>query len=401
MSRVLRDKAVVLGVTGSIASYKAAELASRLTQEGAWVDVILTAAAQQFVTPLTFRSLTGRPVYTDMFDPDSPLAEQHVALARAAEALVVAPATATTIARLAHGLADDLVSLTVLATRAPVLVCPAMDSQMYENAATQANLALLRERGMTIVGPAVGRLASGHVGPGRLVEVEEIAGALCYVLGRAGDLAGRRIVVSAGGTQEPLDPVRYIGNYSSGKMGYAVAEAARDRGAQVVLVSAPVALAVPYGVRLVAVQRAEEMREAVLRECQGADALIMAAAVADYQPAAAAQQKIKRAGKGLALELVPTLDILAQVGDARLVKVGFAAESQDLLANAQAKLQAKGLHLIVANDITATDAGFGADTNRVLILHRDGAQEHLPLMSKYDVAWHILDRVAVLLPERG
>ncbi|MFQ5878846.1 MAG: bifunctional phosphopantothenoylcysteine decarboxylase/phosphopantothenate--cysteine ligase CoaBC, partial [Dehalococcoidia bacterium] len=239
---MLKDKAIVLGVTGSIAAYKAADLASKLTQAGARVDVVLTAAAQQFVTSLTFRSLTGCPVYTDMFDPDSPLAEQHVTLARSADAVLVAPATATAIARLAHGLADDLVSLTVLATRSPVLVCPAMDSQMFENPATQGNLALLRGRGVTIVGPGVGRLASGHMGPGRLPEVDEIVGALRYVLGRAGDLAGRRIVVSAGGTQEPIDPVRYIGNYSSGKMGYALAEAARDRGAQVALVSAPTAL---------------------------------------------------------------------------------------------------------------------------------------------------------------
>lgn len=395
---ILRGKTIALGVTGSIAAFKAADLASKLTQEGAHVDVALTGSAQKFVAPLTFRSLTGRQVYTGMFNHSSPLGEQHVALARAADAVVVAPATATVIGRIAHGLADDLVSLTVLATRAPVLLCPAMDAQMYENAATQANLAVLVSRGVKIVGPAAGRLASGYSGPGRLVEVGEIIGALRYALGRTGDLAGRRIVVTAGGTQEPIDPVRYISNYSSGKMGYALAEASRDRGAEVTLVATPTALEAPYGVRVVPVKRAEEMKEAVMAECQNADVLIMAAAVADYQPAEIAGQKIKRAKDAIVLNLTPTSDILAQIPDGRLIKVGFAAESQNLLANAEAKLKAKGLHLIVANDITAADAGFGADTNRVVILHQDSAPEQLPLMLKYDVASHILDRVVALLP---
>jgi phosphopantothenoylcysteine decarboxylase/phosphopantothenate--cysteine ligase len=398
---VLKDKRVVLGVTGSIAAYKAADVASKLTQASAEVDVVLTQSAQQFVTPLTFRSLTLRSVYADMYDPHSRLAEQHVFLARDAKAIVIAPASATSIARLAQGLADDLLSLTVLATKAPVLVCPAMDSQMYENAATQANLNVLKERGITIVGPAVGRLASGHTGAGRLVETEEIIGALRYVLGRSGDLAGRRIVVSAGGTQEPIDAVRYIGNYSSGKMGFAIAEAARDRGADTVLVSTPVALTAPYGVRLVPVKTAAQMRIAILDESREADALIMAAAVADYEPMATANDKIKRREGSLTLEFAPTADILADVPGGWLIKVGFAAESRDLLASAQAKLKAKGLHLIVANDITAPDAGFEADTNRVVILHPNGGQEHLPLMSKYDVAWHILDRVAALLRDRS
>jgi phosphopantothenoylcysteine decarboxylase/phosphopantothenate--cysteine ligase len=398
---VLRDKNIVLGVTGSIAAYKAADVASKLTQAGAKVEVILTQSAQQFVTPLTFRSLTLGPVYADMYDPGSRLAEQHVFLARSADAIVVAPASATSIARLAQGLADDLLSLTVLATTSPVLVCPAMDAQMFENAATQHNLQILKQRGMTIVGPGVGRLASGHTGAGRLVETEEIVGALRYVLGRDGDLAGRKVVVSAGGTQEPLDPVRYIGNYSSGKMGYALAEAARDRGAETVLVSTPVAFATPYGVRRVLVRTAAEMREAVLDECRDTDALIMAAAVADYEPVAATDEKIKRREGALTLDLRPTSDILGEATGERLIKVGFAAESSGLLANAQAKLVAKGLHIIVANDITATDAGFGADDNRVVLLHRNGGQEHLPLMPKYDVAWHILDWVVVLLRERG
>ncbi len=397
---MLADRSIVLGVTGSIAAYKAADIASKLTQAGAKVDVVMTEAATRFVTPLTLRSITGRPVFTDMFDPQSELAEEHVELARRADAVLVAPATASTIARLAHGLADDLVSLTVLATRAPVLIAPAMDSQMYENAATQANLALLRERGMTIVGPGEGRLASGRYGPGRLVETEEILGALRQVLGRRGDLAGRKVVVSAGGTQEPLDPVRYIGNYSSGKMGYAIAEAARDRGAQVVLVSAPTSLPAPYGVTMVSVRRAIEMQDAVAAHCQGADVLIMAAAVADYQPASTAEQKIKRTGEGLILALTETPDVLASVrGD--FVRVGFAAESQELVENAQEKLRRKGLDLIVANDITAEGSGFGSDTNKVTILDAHGGIESLPLLPKYEVAHRVLDQVVALLKSRS
>ena len=396
---MLANRVIVLGVTGSIAAYKAADIASKLTQEGALVDVVMTEAATRFVTPLTMRSVTRRPVFVDMFDPASELAEEHVELARRADAVLVAPATATTIARLAHGLADDVVSLTVLATRAPVLVAPAMDYQMYENAATQANLATLRERGMTIVGPAEGRLASGRLGLGRLVDTDVLLGALRCVLGERGDLAGRKIVVSAGGTREPLDPVRFIGNYSSGKMGYALAEAARDRGAEVVLVSAATALPAPYGVTVVPVGRAAEMRDAVAAQCQDADALIMAAAVADYEPASPAEHKIKRKGEAMVIELRETPDILASVrGD--FVRVGFAAESRDLEENARDKLQRKSLDLIVANDVTAPGSGFGSDTNRVVILDASGGVERLPLLSKRQVADRILDRVVPLLEGR-
>ena len=396
---MLTDRTIVLAVTGSISAYKAADIASKLTQAGAHVDVVMTEAATRFVTPLTFRSLTGRPVFTDMFDPQSELAEGHVELARRADAVLVAPATATTIARLAHGLADDLVSLTVLATKAPVLVAPAMDSQMYENAATQANVALLRERGMTIVGPAEGRLASGRSGPGRLADTEEILGALRQALGRQGNLAGRKIVVSAGGTREPLDPVRFISNYSSGKMGYALAEAARDRGAEVTLVSTVSTLPCPYGVRIVPVETVAQMREAVLAACQGADALVMAAAVSDYRPVERASQKVKKGPERTSLELERTPDFLLEV-TGPLVKVGFAAETSDLQANARAKLVEKGLDLIAANDVTAPDAGFAVDTNRVTILDRDGGVQELPLLPKYDVAHRILDRVVELLRAR-
>lgn len=399
----LTGRRIVLGVTGSIAAYKAAEIASGLTQLGAEVDVILTGAAGQFVTPLTFRSLTLRPVYSDMYDPDTVLAEQHVALARSADVIVIAPATATAMAKLATGLADDLLSLTVLATTAPVLIAPAMDSQMYLNAATQANVAILEERGFYFVGPAFGRLASGHVGPGRLTTPAEILGAVRQAVGRHGDLAGKRLVVTAGGTQEAIDPVRYVGNISSGKMGYALAEAARDRGAGVTLVSAPSSLPAPYGVTVVPVRRAAEMRDAVLEACNSADAVVMAAAVADFQPATVSEQKIKkREGmEGLTLELVRTPDILAELKPRRLVKVGFAAETNDLLANAREKLERKGLDLIAANDVSATDAGFGVDTNRVTLISRDGATDSLPLMSKYEAANAILDRVSALLRARG
>ena len=293
----LLGKRIVLGVCGSIASYKAADIASKLTQAGALVDVVLTDAAQQFVTPLTFRGLTGRPVFTDMYDPQSPLAEEHVALARAADAVLIAPASATTIARLAHGLADDMLALTALATTAPIVIAPAMDAQMWEHAATRANVALLTQRGAVFVGPADGRLASGRIGPGRLVDTPTILGALSQVLGAKGDLAGRRIVVSAGGTQEPIDPVRYVGNRSSGKMGFAIAEAARDRGAAVTLVTGPVALTTPYGVERVDVRTTAEMAEALVRAAEGCDAVIMAAAPADFRPATAEGQKIKRGAK--------------------------------------------------------------------------------------------------------
>lgn len=393
----LTDRNIVLGVSGSIAAYKAADLASKLTQAGAKVDVLLTPAAARFVSPLTFQGVSGRPAFVDMFDTASGASELHIEVARRAHALIIAPATATTIARVALGLAEDMVSLTALATAAPIILCPAMYSHMFEHEAIQGHLETLRARGVHVVGPEVGRLASGDVGLGRMSEVDSIIGAVRYVLGRDGDLAGKKVVVSAGGTQEPIDPVRYVGNYSSGKMGYAVAEAARDRGADVVLISGPVALAAPYAVRLVPVHRATEMRDAVVGECADADAVIMAAAVADYQPAEAVGQKIKRRQEKMGLSLVRTPDILVEVGQrAGLVRVGFAAESEDLEANARRKLKEKGLDLIAANDVTAEGSGFGSDTNKVTLLDREGKEE-LPLMNKYEVAARILDRVVSLI----
>jgi len=398
----LADRNIVLGVTGSISVYKAVDLASKITQAGAVLNVIMTPEATNFVSPITFQGVSGRRPYNDMWDVNPDIAEAHVALARQAELLVVAPATATFMARLALGLPEEMVSLTALATRAPVIVCPAMDSQMYEHPATQEHLNTLGSRGIQVVGPEEGRLASGQMGPGRLSEVETIIGWIRHVLGRAGDLAGKKVVVTAGGTHEPIDPVRFIGNNSSGKMGYALAEAARDRGADVVLVSGPSALPGPVAVEIVRVRRAAEMRDAVIAGCAGADVLIMAAAVADYQPVETVRDKIKREqAETLSIPMVPTPDILMEVGSREaLLKVGFAAESQDLIANARRKIENKQLDLIVANDITASDAGFATDNNRVVILDSAGGQAQLPLMPKYDVAWHILDRIVSLLAGR-
>ena len=392
----LAHRNIALGVTGSIACYKAVDLASKLMQAGALVDVIMTREACNFLAPLTFQSITHRPVVTDVFDPQSELSIDHVAIAERADAVIVAPATANTIAKIANGFADDALTTTILATQAPLIVAPAMDAHMYDNAATQRNVATLRDMGCVIAGPASGRLASGLMGKGRLLETPELLGCLRQTLGRDGDLAGRKVVVSAGGTQEPIDPVRVIANHSSGKMGYAIAEAARDRGASATLVSAPgTALPDPYGVKVVRVRSALEMQAALQAECADADALIMAAAVADWRPASMSEQKVKKgASDAWTVDLIKNPDIIAGISGERLIKVGFAAESEDLLANAESKLLSKGLHLIAANDITAEDSGFGVDTNRVLLLDREGGKESLPLMSKYDVGCAILDKVA-------
>lgn len=392
----LVDKPIVLGVTGSIAAYKALDLASRLTQAGAQVDAVLTYGATNFVTPLAFRSITHRPVVTAAYDPASEFANEHIALARRADLIVIAPATAHCIAKLAAGLADDPLTTTVLATRAPLLIAPAMDGGMYDHPATQENLAKLRQRGVILAGPAAGRLASGLTGMGRLLEPAELLEHITAALGRNGDLAGRTVVISAGGTQEPLDPVRVLTNHSSGKMGYALAAAARDRGARVVLVSAPTALPPPPLVEIIPVQTAEQMAAAVWSAAAQADALIMAAAVADYRPATAAEQKIKKSAAALSLDLEPTPDILA-AAQGSFIRVGFAAESENLHENAAAKVQSKALDLIVANDITDTASGFGSDTNRVTLIDRHLQIEQLPLLTKDEVSHRILDRIAQLL----
>ncbi len=398
MPRPFQGKNIVLGVTGSIACYKAVDLASKLSQAGAHVDVIMTESATKFVSPITFRSITHRPVVTDMFDPASELGIHHVAVAERAEIVVVAPATADFIAKAANGLAEDALGTTILATTAPILLAPAMDGHMYENAATQENLERLRSRGVSIAGPASGHLASGLSGKGRLLETPELLGHIALVLGRNGDLAGRKVVVSAGGTQEAIDPVRIITNRSSGKMGYAIAEAARDRGAQVTLVTAPTALDDPTGAEVLHAASVADMREAVLGACAGADVLVMAAAVSDYRPAQTASQKIKKGAdsEGMVLHLLKNDDFLVEVPKG-VLRVGFAAETESLVSNARAKLRDKGLDLIAANDVTEEGSGFEVETNKVTLIDRNGRTEELPLMDKYDVGHRILDRAIELM----
>ena len=395
MSGPLENKHVVLGVTGSIACYKAVDLASKLVQAGALVDTVMSYGATQFIAPLTFRAITHREVVTDTFDPHSELAIEHVDLAQRADIVVIAPATVHCIAKLAGGLADDPLTTTVIATKAPLLIAPAMDANMFDHPATQENLDKLRQRGVVIAGPAPGRLASGMMGVGRLLETPELMGYISATLGRQGDLAGRTVVVSAGGTMEAIDPVRVITNHSSGKMGYALAEAARDRGANVVLVTAASGLADPSMVKVVPVTSAQEMCDAVLEHVKAADALIMAAAVADYRPSNQADQKIKKSDDDLSIALTRTTDIL-QAAQGSFVRVGFSAESQDLVKNAKAKVQSKDLDLIVANDITDPDSGFGRDTNKVALIGRDLKVEELPVLSKYEVSNRVLDRVLTL-----
>jgi len=400
---LLENKTVVLGITGSIAAYKAVGIASRLTKAGAKVEAVMTDSATRFVTPLTLRSITGRPVVISMWEMASEFSIEHVALAEAADAVVIAPATASIIAHLASGLADDMLTCTVLATkgtvlatRAPVIIAPAMNDNMFTNPITQENIEKLKARGFVFVGAGYGRLACGKTGVGRLADTETIIGTIKWVLGRNGDLMGKSIVVTAGGTREPIDPARYIGNRSSGKMGYAMASAARDRGAQVKLVTTVACLPETVGIDVIAVDTAGEMEQAVKATVKDANALIMAAAVADYKPETAVKSKIKKESADLKLELVKTPDILAEV-KGNFIKVGFAAESEDIVTNAKKKLQAKGLDLVVANDITAQDSGFGADTNRVTIIDKNDEVEDLPLMSKREVVDKILDRVVELL----
>lgn len=390
---MFEGKEVVLGVTGSISAYKVADLTSRLIQRGIKVNVVMTEAATKFVAPLTFQTVTGQPVFTELFSPSPEI--RHVGLSERADVVIIAPATANTISKLAVGLADNLLTCIVLASRSPVILAPAMDQGMYENKAIQENLEKLRSRGFILVGPKYGKLASGLEGWGRLAEEEEILGAIYRVLGRNGDLAGRKMLITAGGTQEPLDPVRYIGNRSSGKMGFALAEAARDRGASVTLISGNTSLLPPYGVELMRVQTALQMREAVLERTKEVEALLMAAAVADFMPQTATAEKMKRKVETLSLELVATPDILAEAEAP--VKVGFAAESEDLLENAKRKLQEKNLDLIVANDVTSSESGFGADTNKVTLIDRRGEIEPLPVMSKSEAAHRVLDKVVQLL----
>jgi phosphopantothenoylcysteine decarboxylase / phosphopantothenate---cysteine ligase len=415
---MLRNRHIIVGVCGGIASYKAVDLVSKLQQADALVDVIMTEHAADFIQPLTFATMSHRPVYNDLWEPSGQAAELHISLAETAELLAIVPATAHTIAKLAHGMADNMLTAVALATRAPLLLAPAMYKDMYTHPATQANLSLLHKRGAYIVEPEVGRLASGALGPGRLPETDVLLGAISMVLGRNGDLAGRRVIITAGGTQEPVDPVRYLGNRSSGKMGYSLAVEARDRGAHVILISGSTTLPVPYGVELYRVETAQQMRDTVYRFISDADALVMSAAVADFRPAQPAAQKIKKDGSGLknltnggelSIPLAKNPDILAELAGSldeqaasqprnrRLIRVGFAAETEQLVVHAQEKLRKKQLDLLIANDVSRSDSGFGSDTNQVLIFHAHGAMEDLPVMSKSSVATAIWDRIVALL----
>ena len=403
--KVFEEKRIVLGVTGSIAAYKIVDLASKLTQLGAKVDVILTESAAKLVSPLTFSSVTGCKAYVDQ---DLWQVEDHVLhikLGEENQAFLIAPATANTIAKLANGLADNLLTVSALASRTGLLVAPAMDGGMYSHPATQENLQILEKRGVILLGPAAGHLASGMSGKGRMLESDQLLGYLRVFLGKDGVLKGKKVVVTAGGTQEPIDPVRVLSNKSSGKQGFALAQAALDQGAEVTLISSPVCLTPPVGASKVDVTTAEQMAAVVLKETENADLLIMAAAVADYKPAQEIKRKVKKDQGGLSvINLETTPDILSELAQRkkstgigpRLV-IGFAAETDNLLENAAAKLKKKDLDLIVANDVSRKDSGFGSDKNQVTLIWKDGRKKELPLMKKTAVSDVIIQEAAKLM----
>jgi len=402
--KVLAEKRIVLGVTGSIAAYKAVTLASSLTKAGALVDVILSDDGAKLVSPITFSSVTGRRAYLDqdLWKVDDHVL--HIELGEKNDALLIAPATANTIAKMAYGMANNLLTLTALASRTTPCIAPAMDGGMYSHPATQENLAILKKRGVEIWGPAAGHLASGLSGKGRMLEPEQLMGYLRSWLGKDGILSGKKVVVTAGGTQEPIDPVRVISNRSSGKQGYAVAQAAIDQGAEVILISAPTALSAPVGSSYVQVKTAEEMAERVIAESRDADLLIMAAAVADYRPSKIAKSKIKKDDGGLdVIELERTVDILKEIARLRKkektgpkVVVGFAAETGNLLKNAKSKLESKNLDLIVANDVSRDDRGIGSDKNQAILIWKDGREKEMPVMDKTDLADELVKEAASL-----
>ncbi|MDP4126652.1 MAG: bifunctional phosphopantothenoylcysteine decarboxylase/phosphopantothenate--cysteine ligase CoaBC [Bacillota bacterium] len=396
---MLAGKKVLVGITGGIAAYKTAEVVSRLRKLHAEVHVAMTKSATEFITPLTLRSLSANPVYVDLFDEPKLWNVEHIALAEHVDAVIVAPATANFLAKIAIGLADDFLSTVLLATRAPIFVAPAMNQAMYLHPATQNNLTCLRERGVKIIGPGTGFQACGTDGIGRMTEALEIVETLAQFLSSRKLLKGKKALVTAGGTQEPLDPVRYLGNRSSGRMGYAIAQALQEAGAETTLISAPTDLATPSGVNRVSVHTALEMFEAVLSRFPEVDVVIKAAAVADFRPAVQAEQKIKKNGSNRVLELVPNPDILAELGRRKTsqVLVGFAAETENLLANAEDKMRRKNVNLLVANDVTKQGAGFGSLTNIVSFLFPDGRKIDFPQMSKHEVAQHLIREIANLL----
>ena len=405
MGNPISGKSIVIGITGSIAAYKSADLASHLTKLGADVNVILTEAGEKFISPLSIQSVSGKKTFTeqDLWGGEGHVV--HINLAHTADLLVIAPATANTIAKLANGIADNLLTVTVLAAVCPVIIAPAMDAGMYKNAITQKNISLLKKRGYKFIGPAEGHLASGLKGPGRMVEPIEIVNTIRYHLSRVNPLHGKKIVITAGGTQEAVDPIRILTNYSSGKQGYAMAQAALDTGSDVTLISAPTSLTPPTGCTLIHVKSAEEMHTAVLEEIMDAQALIMVAAVADFRPKVIKAEKIK---KDLGLDVIklkPTKDILKDVAEVKKTKkldlkvIGFAAESKDLKVNAREKLNEKNMDMIIANDISDSQAGFLVDTNKVLLMYSDGSTEQLPMMSKNDVSEKVIQHLQSWLIE--
>jgi len=403
--KVFEEKRIVLGVTGSIAAYKIVDLASKLTQSGAMVDVILTESAAKLISPLTFSSVTGRKAYIDqdLWQVDDHVL--HIKLGEDNQAFLIAPATANTIAKLANGLADNLLTVSALASRTEILVAPAMDGGMYSHPATQENLQILEKRGVILLGPAAGHLASGMSGKGRMLESDQLLGHLRVFIGKDGVLKGKKVVVTAGGTQEPIDPVRVLSNKSSGKQGFALAQAALDEGAEVILISSPVCLTPPVGATKVDVTTAEQMAAVVLKETENADLLIMAAAVADYKPAQEMNRKVKKDQGGLSvINLETTPDILGELAQRKRsveigprLTIGFAAETENLLENASSKLEIKELDLIVANDVSEKDSGFGSDKNQVTLIWKDGRKNELPLMEETAVSDVIIQEAAKLM----
>ena len=401
MKGPLTNKRIVLGVTGSIACYKALELASKLVQNGALVDTIMTKSSQEFLTPLAFKSITHRDVLTNMYDINSEFAINHVGLAESADIIVIAPATANTIAKISNGMSDDSLTTTVLASKCPIVIAPAMDGNMFDNPATQSNIATLISRGVFISGPEYGRLASGLIGNGRMTSPKNLVDIITMTLGSKGDLSGKKILISAGGTTEPIDPVRFITNKSSGKMGYSIAAAARDRGANVTLVSASNMLENPIGIQIKKVRTSSEMYDVISKEITEMDAIIMAAAVSDWTPKKYSNSKSKKNGsENWSIDLIKTTDIIANISKPNLIKIGFAAESDNLIQNGKSKIQSKSLDLIVANDILDKENGFESDTNKVSIIHPNGDVEIIPAMPKYEVGNEILDRMIRLFNKK-
>lgn len=395
---MFQGKSILLGVTGSIAAYKAVDIASRLKKNGAEVDVVMTRSAAEFVTPLTFRSITGRPVYTDLFSEPKTWNIEHISLAQKADLALVAPATANILAKMAVGIADDFLSTVLMAVRTPIFAAPAMNHAMYHHPATQQNLALLQQRGVQVIGPAKGYQACGSEGDGRMSEADDI---VAFLEGYFADrclMQGQKVLVTAGGTREELDPVRYLGNYSTGKMGYAIAQAFAEAGAQVTLVSGPTEIPAPADVEVVQITSAEEMFKEVLGRYDNLNIVIKAAAVADYRPAARNDQKIKKDGQQYILELVPNPDILAALGEKKTHQfiVGFAAETQNSLAFGLEKMKRKNADMLVVNDVTVPGAGFGTDTNIVSFLYQDGRRLDLPKMSKLEIARTLVKEIAAL-----